>query len=276
MTETDGKIPPSPVVSVSGADGTRNTLEISPQNSSLPGAGLYDGRHTRTRQLIGDAALEKLRQARIAVVGLGGVGSFVVEALARAGVEQFLLIDSDRITESNINRQNLALYSTIGRYKTDVAAERIRDINPAARIITSTVFFSKETTGLVDFSACTYIADAIDSVTGKLLLAETGFRLGIPVISAMGTGNKMDATQFTVTDINNTNTCPLARVMRRELKKRGIPSLKVVFSREVPVVNPAFPVADKRVPASISYVPAVAGFVMAGAVIQDIIKPGEH
>lgn len=231
-----------------------------------------DGRHSRTERLLGIQAVEKLRKTKVAVIGLGGVGSYVAEALARAGVERFLLLDSDCVTESNINRQLIATYDTVGKPKTQVAAQRIRSINPDAQIDCHQIFLGKDTIEAIDFSDCDYIADAIDNVTAKLLLAETAFRLNIPIISSMGTGNKLNPMAFQVADISKTSVCPLARVMRRELKSRGIGKLDVVFSTEQPLrQNSSAEQKQKTVPASVSFVPAAAGLLMASHIIKNLM-----
>lgn len=228
---------------------------------------------SRTENLIGKGAVEKLQRSRVAVFGIGGVGSYVVEALARAGVGAMDLIDNDKVVFSNINRQIIALHSTVGEWKTEVAARRIRDINPAIQVRTHNLFFLPETADGFDFSGVDYVVDAIDTVSGKLALIEKAKALRIPVISSMGTGNKLDPTAFEVADISKTSVCPLARVMRRELKKRGIEHVKTVYSKEEPIENHARKEeTDKAVPASISFVPSVAGLIIAGEVIKDLIK----
>ena len=221
---------------------------------------------SRTENLIGQAALEKLKNARVAVFGVGGVGGYVVEALARSGVGALDLIDNDKVQESNVNRQIIALHSTIGKQKTEVAAARVKDINPEIQVRTHNVFFLPETADLIDFSLFDYVVDAIDTVSGKIALIERAKGANVPVISSMGTGNKLNATAFEVADISKTSVCPLARVMRRELKKRGIEKVKVVYSKEEPKETIG------SVPASISFVPPVAGLIIAGEVIKDLIK----
>ena len=221
---------------------------------------------SRTERLIGKAGLEKLKKSRVAVFGLGGVGGYVVEALARSGVGALDLFDNDRISESNVNRQIIALHSTIGKRKTKVAAARVKDINPEIKVQTHDVFFLPETADLFDFSLFDYVVDAIDTVSGKIALIEKAKAANVPVISSMGTGNKLNATAFEVADISKTSVCPLARVMRRELKKRGIEKVKVVYSKEEPKD------VGGSVPASIAFVPPVAGLIMAGEVIKDLIK----
>ena len=228
---------------------------------------------SRTENLIGKEAVEKLRGARVAVFGIGGVGGYVVEALARAGVGALDLVDNDRVSLSNINRQIIALHSTVGLWKTEVAAKRVADINPEIIVRTHNLFFLPETAEQFDFSGIDYIVDAIDTVSGKIALIESAKRENIPVISSMGTGNKLNATAFEVTDITKTSVCPLARVMRRELKKRGIEHVKVVYSKEEPIQSGAVQEeTGKAIPASISFVPSVAGLIIAGEVIKDLIK----
>lgn len=221
----------------------------------------------RTDRLIGKENREKLCKARVAIFGLGGVGSYVCEALARAGVGALALIDGDSIAPSNINRQLYALCSTVGLAKTDVAAERIADINPKAEILRMPVFYCADNADSIDFSRFDYVVDAIDTVASKLLIIEKSYAASVPVISCMGTGNKLDPTAFEITDIKNTSVCPLARVMRRELKARGIEKLKVLYSRERPQNTDS-----GRTPASISFVPPVAGMIIAGEVIKDLIS----
>ena len=221
---------------------------------------------SRTESLIGKEALEKLKNSRVAVFGVGGVGSYVVEALARSGVGALDLIDNDSVSESNINRQIVALHSTLGKQKTEVAAARVKDINPAIKVREHNLFFLPETADSFDFSPYNYVVDAIDTVSGKLALIERAKAANVPVISSMGTGNKLDPTAFEVADISKTSVCPLARVMRRELKKRGIEKVKVVYSKEDPKET------NGSVPASIAFVPSVAGLIIAGEVVKDLIK----
>lgn len=218
---------------------------------------------SRTKLLLGEEVLIKLSKSRVAVFGVGGVGGYAVEALARSGVGALDLIDGDTVAESNINRQIYALQSTLGRYKVDVAKERIADINPDCSVTAHRLFYLPESE--FDFSVYDYIVDAIDTVTGKLAIIENAKRAGVPVISCMGAGNKLDPTAFEVADISKTSVCPLARVMRRELKKRGIESVKVVYSKEEPKKSDG-------VPASCAFVPSVAGLIIAGEVIKDLIK----
>ena len=231
---------------------------------------------SRTALLLGDDALARLASSRVAVFGIGGVGGHAVDALARCGVGALDLIDNDTVSLTNLNRQLVALHSTIGRYKVDVAAARIADINPRAIVRTYRTFYLPETAGQFDFSQYDYVIDAIDTVTAKLDLAERAYRTGTPIISAMGAGNKLDPTRFEVTDIFKTSVCPLARVMRTELRRRGVPHLKVVYSRE-PARTPhqnddgrQEAGARRAVPGSVSFVPSVAGLILAGAVIRDL------
>ncbi len=221
----------------------------------------------RTQSLIGEEALRKLNSSHIAVFGIGGVGGYVVEALARSGVGTLTLIDNDTIKESNINRQVIALHSTIGEMKTEAFRKRLLDINPDIKINVINLFFLPETREMIDFSIFDYVVDAIDTVSGKIAIAEECNKSGTPLISSMGTGNKLDPTAFEISDIYKTSVCPLARVMRYELKKRGIKKLKVLYSKETPKKNDSI-----RTPSSISFVPSVAGFIIAGEVIKDLIK----
>lgn len=234
-------------------------------------------RFQRTQMLLGEEAVERLRGSRVAVFGVGGVGGYAAEALARSGVGRIDLIDSDTVAESNCNRQIIALSSTIGRKKVDVMKERILDINPEAVVRTYACFILPENEGMFDFSEYDYVADAIDTVTAKLMLAEKAFKSKTPIISCMGAGNKLDPTAFEVADISETKVCPLARVMRRELKKRGIISLKVVYSKEEarkPEGGQEFPEGSSRrsIPGSVAFVPSVAGLIMGSEIIKDLIK----
>ncbi len=219
---------------------------------------------SRTEMLIGKDGVDVLKASHVAVFGIGGVGGFTAEALARAGVGRLTLIDSDTVCHSNLNRQIIAVKDTVGRFKTDVMKERILSINPDASVEEKRLFFGNETESAFNWSEIDYIADAIDCVTSKILLAELAEKHGIPIISCMGTGNKLDPTLFRVTDISKTSVCPLARVMRTELRKRGIKKLKAVWSPEEPVIK------GGRTPGSISFVPSVAGLIMAGEIIKDI------
>lgn len=228
---------------------------------------------SRTELLLGEEALRKLNKSRIAVFGVGGVGGFAVEALARSGVGALDLIDKDTVDITNLNRQIIALHSTIGRDKVSVAAERVRDINPDCDVRMHKVFFLPETADEFDFTEYDYIVDAIDNVTGKLMLIEKAKAEGIPIISSMGAGNKLDPTGFEVADIYETSVCPLAKVIRKECSKRGIESLKVVYSKEK-AIKPASGGEGKRgiSPGSAAFVPSVVGLIIAGEVIKDIVK----
>lgn len=225
----------------------------------------------RQINLIGEEATKKLQSSRVAVFGLGGVGSFVVEALARAGVGSLVICDNDTIAPHNINRQLYALHSTVGKYKTEVCYKRCKDINPNINIEVKTLYFDHNTQEQFDLSSCTYIADCIDSVTSKLLLIQKANDLNVKIISCMGTGNKLNCN-FLVSDISKTKVCPLARVMRRELFRRNIKKLKCVYSEELPVYNDQESNEERRVPSSISFVPPTAGLLIAGEIIKDIIK----
>ena len=237
---------------------------------------------SRTRLLLGSEAMDRLAAARVAVFGLGGVGGYVVEALARSGVGALDLIDNDTISRSNLNLQILATCETVGMDKTAAAAERVRAIAPDCVVRTYKTFFLPETAGEFDFSRYDYVVDAIDTVTGKLQLVESARAAGTPIISAMGTGNKLDPTAIRVADISKTSVCPLARIMRKELRKRGINHLKVVFSTEPPLrgegeerPDPAEHPGRRDIPGSVAFVPAAAGMAMAGDVIRDLIRKEE-
>lgn len=221
----------------------------------------------RTQNLIGEENVKKLNNAKVAVFGIGGVGSYTVEALARAGIGNFILVDHDKVSKSNINRQIIATHSTVGKYKVEIAKERILDINPNANIEVYKEFFTPESNELFD-EKTSYVVDAVDNVTAKIELVLRAKKLNIPIISSMGTGNKLDPSKFEVTDIIKTSVCPLAKVMRKELRNRNINHLKVVYSKEEPKKNEK----NKRIPASISFVPATCGLIIAGEVIKDIIK----
>ncbi len=232
---------------------------------------------SRTELLFGKEAMEKLACARVAVFGIGGVGGYTVEALARSGVGALDLIDNDKVCPTNINRQIIATHKTLGRFKVDVAAERIAEINPDCKVRAHKTFYMPETQSQFDFAEYDYIVDAIDTVTGKLTIIENAKRCGTPVISSMGAGNKVDPTAFRVADIYQTSVCPLAKVMRRELKKRGIDSLKVVYSQEEPVKPVYDGVAEEEksgarrdIPGSNAFVPSVVGLIIAGEVIKDL------
>lgn len=224
---------------------------------------------SRTELLIGSEGLEKLKQARVAVFGVGGVGGYVVEALARSGVGTFDLIDKDTVSVSNINRQIIATHKTVGRDKVEVMRERILDINPDANVNVHKCFFLPDTADQFDFEEYTYVVDAVDTVTAKIELVLKAQEAGTPIMSSMGAGNKLDPTQFQVADIYKTEMCPLAKVMRRELKKRRVKKLKVVYSKEQ-AVKPLIPT---DVPGSTAFVPSVAGLIIAGEVVKDIVSP---
>lgn len=231
----------------------------------------------RTEMLLGSDALERLQKARVAVFGIGGVGGYTVEALARSGIGQLDLIDSDSVSVSNLNRQILATHSTVGMLKVEAAKQRVLDINPDCIVRTHAVFYTPETADRFDFTRYDYIVDAIDTVTGKLALVERAAAVGTPIICCMGTGNKLDASAFEVSDISKTSMCPLARVMRKELGKRGIKHLKVVYSREE-ALSPtgweeeAAALGKRQIPGSVAFVPGAAGLILAGEVIKDIAK----
>ena len=239
----------------------------------------YREEDIRTAMLLGESAMKKLRDAHVAVFGVGGVGGHLCEALARAGVGAIDLFDNDEVSLSNINRQIVALHSTLGRAKVDVMRDRILDINPDCRVRAYRTFYLPENADRYPLEDYTYVADAIDTVSAKIELAVRAARAGVPLISAMGAGNRTDPTRFAVTDLFKTEGCPLARVMRRELRARGIHRLKVVFSSE-----PTAPVPDdapdvpcdpyKRPPASLPFVPSVAGLIMAGEIVMDICRKG--
>lgn len=230
----------------------------------------------RTAMMLGEEAVERLKGSRVAVFGIGGVGGYATEALARAGVGEFHLVDADRVSLSNINRQIIATQKTVGQYKTEAARDRILDINPEAKVFVYNFFFDETKKEVFDFSSFDYIVDAIDSLAAKVLLITLAKKQNTPIISAMGAGNKLDPTRFEVADISKTEVCPLARAVRVALRKEGINHLKVVYSKEPPAV--LSPEADaekcdgKRAPGSISFVPSVMGLIMAGEVIKDIAK----
>ena len=247
---------------------------------------------SRTQLLLGQEGMEKLYRARVAVFGIGGVGGYTVEALARSGVGTLDLIDDDKVCLTNLNRQIFATHKTVGQYKVDVAQQRILEINPKAVVHTYKTFYAPQTAELFDFSQYDYVVDAIDTVTGKLELVEQAEKAGVPIISSMGAGNKLDPTAFEVADIYETSVCPLARVMRKELKKRGIKKLKVVYSKEPPMTplddmsiscrtNCICPPGTARkctqrrqVPGSNAFVPSVVGLIIAGEVVKDLTGAG--
>ena len=236
---------------------------------------------SRTQLMFGADGIEKLAGSRVAVFGIGGVGGYTVEALARSGVGALDLIDDDKVSVSNINRQIIALNSTVGRYKVEAARERVLDINPDCKVTVHRTFFMPETAGLFDFSQYDYVVDAIDTVTGKIAIIMQAKAAGVPVISSMGAGNKLDPTAFRVADIYKTSVCPLAKVIRREMKKRGVKKLKVVYSEELPMKSlgkqDTEETSDQRsgkpkkfVPGSNAFVPSVVGLIIAGEVIKDL------
>jgi tRNA A37 threonylcarbamoyladenosine dehydratase len=236
---------------------------------------------SRTELLLGKEAVERLAHSRVAVFGLGGVGGAAAEALARCGVGALELFDNDRVSLTNLNRQIVATHLTVGQYKTEAMRARLLSINPEAEVICHNLFYLPETAGQVDFARYDYVVDAIDTVAAKIDIAARCADLGVPIISAMGAGNKLDPTALRVADIYETKVCPLARVMRRELKKRGVGGLKVVYSEEVPLSPRADVETDggarRAVPGSVSFVPPVAGYILAGEVIKDLCaKSGEE
>ena len=228
-----------------------------------------DGQYVRTEMVIGKSGVEKLRSTAVMVLGIGGVGSYTAEALARAGVGKLTLVDKDTVDVTNINRQLPALHSTVGRAKVEVMAERIADIDPDCDVAAEQCFFLPETAEQFDFRRYDYVVDAIDNVTGKLAIIEKAAAEGVPVISSMGTGNKLDPSMFRIATIEETRGGPLARAMRKERRARGIEGVKVLYSEEPPVKG------GSSVPGSISFVPSVAGLMIAGEVIRDILKFGE-
>lgn len=245
---------------------------------------------SRTELMFGKDGMNKLAASRVAVFGIGGVGGYTVEALARSGVGAIDIIDDDKVCLTNINRQIIATHKTIGKYKVDVAADRIAEINPHCKVTAHKTFYMPDTQDLFDFKQYDYIVDAIDTVTGKLTMIENANKSETPIISSMGAGNKLDPTAFEVADIYDTSVCPLAKVMRRELKKRGIQKLKVVYSKEEPITpqdneqiscknNCVCPdgamrkcTARRAIPSSVAFVPSVVGLIIAGEVIKDLIK----
>lgn len=241
---------------------------------------------TRTKLLIGDKGLEKLKKSKIIIFGVGGVGSFCTEALVRAGIHNIHVVDDDTVSITNINRQLIATTKTIGEYKVEVIKNRLKDINPNINVFTTKTFLTKNNIDEFDFSNYDYIIDAIDTISAKILLVEKANEQNIPIISSMGTGNKLDPSRFEVSDIFKTSVCPLAKVMRYELKKRGIKKLKVVYSKEIPIKVAPLEIdenqkstsefrntnAKKNVPGSISFVPPVAGFIIASQVVNDILN----
>ena len=236
-----------------------------------------DAQFSRTQILLGDEAMEKLSRARVAIFGIGGVGGYTAEALARSGIGTLDLIDPDDVSITNINRQLFATHSSVGKPKVEAAKARLLDIHPNLKLHLYPVFYTPETADQFDFTQYDYIVDAIDTVTGKLCLAERAFAAGTPIISCMGAGNKLCGTAFQVADISKTTLCPLARVMRTELKKRGIHHMKVVFTTEeaikpVGAEEEAAAIGKRQIPGSTSYIPGIAGLLLAGEVIKDLIK----
>ena len=228
---------------------------------------------SRTQLLLGAEAIEKLNRSKVAVFGVGGVGGYAVEALARSGVGNIDLIDNDVVSVTNINRQIVATHQTLGKYKVDVARDRILDINPDCNVNVFKIFYMPDTENMFDFSRYDYIIDAIDTVSGKIALVINAQKANVPIISSMGAGNKLDPSSFEVTDIYKTSVCPLARVMRNELKKRGVKNLKVVYSKEKPIkVSSECENSEhkKQIPGSVAFVPSVACLIAAGEVIRDL------
>ena len=225
----------------------------------------------RTRGIIGDSGITKLKNARVAVFGIGGVGGYVAEALARSGVGSLDLIDKDVVSITNINRQIVALHSTVGKYKTEVMRERIADINPDCKVVEHRLFYLPDTADEIDLSQYDFVVDAIDTVTAKLELAVRTKALGVPFIACLGTGNKLDPTKLTISDVSKTSICPLARVMRRELKARGINHLTVLYSTEEPIRSTVTE-NGKPVPASSAFVPSAAGLIIASYVVRKLIE----
>ena len=235
--------------------------------------------YSRTRRLLGSQAMEKLNKAHVAVFGLGGVGGYVVEALARSGIGKLTLVDHDTISTTNINRQLLATVHTVGQSKAVAAAERVQAIDPAIDVCPVQAFYGPDTAADFDFSQYDYVVDAIDTVTGKLALITAAKAAGTPILSCMGTGNKLDPTRFQIADISKTSVCPLARIMRKECAKRGIKHLKVLYSTEDPIpsdpsvlTDEELPEGRRALPGSVAFVPSVAGLIIAGEVIKDLIQ----
>lgn len=232
-----------------------------------------EDRFERLELLIGKDALDRLKASKVAVFGIGGVGGYVTEALARSGVGSFVLVDNDVVSVTNLNRQIIALDSTIGKYKVDVMADRIHDINPDASVEIKSCFFLPETSGEFDFGSYDYVADCVDTVAAKVEIISCARNAGVPVISSMGAGGKLNPEMFEVADISKTSVCPLAKVMRRELRQRGIKNVKVVYSKEEPIKNIVGGKADsagRHVPGSAAFTPSVAGLIMASQIIKDL------
>lgn len=230
-----------------------------------------DDRFIRTSLVLGDKSIDRLAKSTVAIFGVGGVGGYVCEALARSGVGKLILVDGDRVSVSNINRQIIALDSTVGKYKAEVMKQRIADINPNACVEAYNIFFTGDKADSINLDGIDCIADAVDDIKAKIALAKIAQNKEIDIISAMGAGNKTDPTQFEVTDIYKTSVCPLARIMRHELKKEGIKSLKVVYSKETPK-NPPYKIEGEKTVGSLAFVPSVMGLIMAGEIIKDILK----
>ena len=232
-----------------------------------------EDRFERLELLIGKDALDRLKASRVAVFGIGGVGGYVTEALARSGVGSFVLVDNDVVSVTNLNRQIIALDSTVGKYKVDVMVDRIHDINPDASVEIKKCFFLPETSGEFDFGSYDYVADCVDTVAAKVEIISCARNAGVPVISSMGAGGKLNPEMFEVADISKTSVCPLAKVMRRELRQRGIKNVKVVYSKEEPIKNIVGGKADsagRHVPGSAAFTPSVAGLIMASQIIKDL------
>ena len=230
---------------------------------------------SRTEMLIGKKAINKLANSKVAIFGIGGVGSYIAEALARCGVGNFILVDNDKVTITNINRQIIATTKTIGQYKVDLMKQRILDINPEAKVETYKTFYMPECEEKILDDSVNYVIDAIDTVTAKIFLIEEATRLNIPIISSMGTGNKLDPSKFEITDIYKTSVCPLAKVMRKELRQRNIKKLNVLYSKEEPIKpekNTEEQTSKKHVPGSIAFSPSVAGLMIASKVVKDLIN----
>ena len=236
-----------------------------------------ESQFSRTELLLGKENMEKLAAARVCIFGIGGVGGYVAEALARSGVGHLELVDNDVVCLSNLNRQIIATHETVGRYKVDVMKERILSINPAAEVTVHKCFYLPETRAQFDFTNYDYVVDAIDTVAGKIALVQQAEESGTPVISSMGAGNKLDPAAFRVADIYQTSVCPLAKVMRKELKKRGVKKLKVVYSKELPVAvqngeESLLSSSRRSIPGSIAFVPSVVGLIIAGEVVKDLVS----
>jgi tRNA threonylcarbamoyladenosine dehydratase len=243
---------------------------------------MTDAPFTRTERLLGSEAVKTLQQAHVAIFGIGGVGSFIAEALARCGIGKLTLIDADLVCASNLNRQLIALNSTLGQPKVEVMAARIRDINPAAIVITHNLFYNAETASALDLASFDYIADAIDTVDAKVELIVQAQAAGTRIISCMGAGNKLDPTRFEIGDIHKTSVCPLCKVMRKRLAERNVKALKVVYSKETPLATSqaeVIPDSDthlpkrRNAPGSIAFVPSVAGLILAGEIVKDLLAP---